>query len=53
MGFGVEGVTEASLASDVFVACLFQQSWRGFAGLNPLAFNEVNEGVRKLREPRP
>ena len=46
MGFRVEGVTEASLTSDLFVACLFQLSWRGLAGLSPLAFSE---GVRKLR----
>ena len=43
MGFRVEGVTEASLSSDVFVACLFQHSWRGLAGLSPSAFSE---GVR-------
>ena len=33
MGIRVEGVTEASLTSDVFVACLFQFSCRGLAGL--------------------
>ena len=48
MGFRVEGVTEASLASDKFVACLFQHSWRGLAVLSPSAYSE---GVRKLREP--
>ena len=31
MGFRVEGVTEVSLTSDVFAACLFQHSWRGGA----------------------
>ena len=49
MGFRVEGVTQASLTSDVFVACLFQHSWRGLAGRSPSAFSE---GVRKLREPQ-
>ena len=29
MGFGVEGVTEANLTSDEFVACMFQHSWGG------------------------
>ena len=29
----------------MFVACLFQNSWRGLAGLSPSAFSE---GVRKL-----
>ena len=33
MEFRVEGGTEASLTSDVFVACLFQHSWRKFASL--------------------
>ena len=47
MGFRVEGVTEASLTSDVCVACLFQHSWRVLAGLSPLAFSE---GVRKLQD---
>ena len=32
MGFRVEGVTEASLTSDMFVACLFQHSCRGGGG---------------------
>ena len=32
MGFRVVGVMEASLTSDVFVACLFQHSWRGSGG---------------------
>ena len=41
----VEGVAEASLASDVFVACLFQHAWRGLAGLSPSA---IREGVRKF-----
>ena len=40
--FRVEGITEASLTSDVFVACLFQHSCKGLAG--------NSEGVRKLRE---
>ena len=31
----------------MFAACRFQHSWRGLAGLNPLAFSEA---VRKLRE---
>ena len=48
MGFRVEGVTEASLTSDVSVACLFQHSRRGLAGLSPSAFSE---GVCKLWEP--
>ena len=47
MGFRVEGVTEASLTSDVFVACLFQDSWRVLAGLVPSA---LSEAVCKLRE---
>ena len=46
MALRVEGVTEASLTSDVFVACLFQHSWRGLAGLSP-----SSEGVRKFSEP--
>ena len=50
VGFRVEEVTEASLASDVFVACVFQHSGRGLAGLSPSA---SSEGVRKLREPQP
>ena len=41
----VEGVTEASLTSDVIVACLFLHSWRGLAGLTPSAFSE---GARKF-----
>ena len=41
MGFRVEGVTEASLTSDVFVACLFQHSCRGLAGLSPSAFPQI------------
>ena len=49
MGFKVEGVTEASLTADVFVACLFQHSCRGLAGHSPSA---LSEGVRKLREPQ-
>ena len=40
VGFRVEGVTEASLTSDVFVACLFSPS-------------ASSEAVRKLREPQP
>ena len=32
-GVRVEGVTEASLTSDVLVACLFQHSCKGLAGL--------------------
>ena len=48
--FRVEGVMEASLASDVFVACLFQHSWRGLAGLSPSAFSE---GVRKYNKAAP
>ena len=40
---GVEGVTEASFTSDMFVACL------GLAGLCPSA---LSEEVRKLREPQ-
>ena len=43
-GARVEGVTEASLTSHVSVACLFQHSWRGLAGLSPSAFSD---GVRK------
>ena len=35
VGFGVEGATEASLTSDVFVACLFEHLGNGLAGLNP------------------
>ena len=50
VGFGVEGVTEASLTSDAFVTCLFQHSCRRLAGLSPSA---SCEGVRKLREPQP
>ena len=50
MGCRVEGVTEASLTSGVFVACLCQHSGRGLAGLSPSA---SSEGVRKLREPQP
>ena len=46
MGFRVEGVTEASLTSDVFVACLFRHSWRGLAGLSPSAFSEGVGGGR-------
>ena len=46
--FRVEGVTEASLTSDVFVACLSPHSCRGLAGLSPSA---SSEGVRKLSEP--
>ena len=46
MGFRVEGVTEASLTSDVFVACLFQHSRRGLAGLSPSAGGEGGEGGR-------
>ena len=38
---------ETSLTSDVFVACLFQHSWRGLAGLSPSAHSE---GVRKFSE---
>ena len=49
MGLRVEGVTEASLTSGVFVACLFQHSCRGLAGLRPSAFSE---GDRKLRVAR-
>ena len=45
VGLRVEGLTEASLTSDVFAACLFQHSWRGLAGLSPSAFSE---GARKL-----
>ena len=41
---------EASLTSDVFVACLFQHSCRGLTGLSPSA---SSQGVRKLREPQP
>ena len=41
VGFRVEGVTEASLTSDVFVACLFQHSCRWLAGLSP----GTSEGV--------
>ena len=42
MGFRVEGVRrQASLQ----VACLFQNSWRGLAGLSPSAFSE---GDRQL-----
>ena len=48
MGFRVEGVKEASLTSDVFVACLLQHSCRRLAGLSPSA---CSEGVRKLRKP--
>ena len=44
---GFEEVTEASLASDVFVACLLQQSWTRLAGLSLSAFSE---GVGKLLE---
>ena len=33
MGFRVEEVREASLTSEVFVACLFQHSCRGWLGL--------------------
>ena len=40
MGFRVEGVTEASLTSDVFVACLFQHPWKGLVGRSPSAFSE-------------
>ena len=50
VGFRVEGVTEANLTSDVSVACLFQHSCRGLAGLSPSA---SSERVRKLREPQP
>ena len=49
MGFRVKGVTEASFTSDVVVACLFQHSWKGLAGLSPSAFSE---GGRKLGEPQ-
>ena len=45
-GVRVEGVAQ----SDVFVACLFQYSCRGLAGLSPAT---SSEGVRKLREPQP
>ena len=46
VGFTVEGVTDTS---DVFVACLFQHSCRGLAGLFESA---SSEGVRKLRDRR-
>ena len=48
--YRVEGATEASLSSDVFVARLFQHSGRGLVGLSPSA---SSAGVRKLREPQP
>ena len=40
VGSRVAGVSEASLASDVFVASLFQHSCRGLAGLSPSASRE-------------
>ena len=38
--FRVEGVTEASLNSDMFVACFFQHSGRRLAGLSPSTSSE-------------
>ena len=45
VGFRVEGVTEASLTSDVFVACLFQHSCRGLAGLSPSASSQASRAA--------
>ena len=41
------GSNEASLTSDVFVACLFQPSWRGLAGLSPSASSGGGGGAIK------
>ena len=48
VGFRVEGVTEASLTSDVFVACLFQHSWRGLGEKRGGRGGEGREGVKSV-----